>query len=152
MEQLGRANPTADSFIIFRPKDSLMIDDAVLSDADAKTWSCGTHRCIPPTDTLSRIVPLMSRFGITRLANVTGLDRIGLPVVAAYRPNSRSLAVAQGKGVTLEAAKASALMEAIELYHAERVNIPAIYGRFSDLVATHRIVDVTELARTATSQ
>jgi YcaO-like protein with predicted kinase domain len=43
-------------------------------------------------------------------------------------------------------------MEAIELYHAERVNIPVTYGRFSDLVTTHRIVDVAEIARTATSQ
>jgi ribosomal protein S12 methylthiotransferase accessory factor len=129
-----------------------MIDDAVLSDADVKTWFCGTHRCIPPADTLSRIVPLMPRFGITRVANVTGLDWIGLPVVSAYRPNSRSLAVAQGKGVTLEAAKVSALMEAIELHHAERVNIPLIYGRFSDLVTKHRIVEVAEMARTATGQ
>ena len=129
-----------------------MIDDGILSDAGAKKWLCGTHRCVPPAETLSRIVPLMSRFGISRVANVTGLDRIGLPVVAAYRPNSRSLAVAQGKGVTLEAAKASALMEAIELHHAERVNLPVIYGRFSDLIATHRMVEVTELALTATSK
>lgn len=129
-----------------------MIDDSVLANADVKSWLSGTHRCIPPTDTLSRIAPLMSRFGITRVANVTGLDRIGLPVVSAYRPNSRSLAVAQGKGVTLQAAKVSALMEAIELYHAERVNLPVIYGRFSDLIATHRIVDVAEIARSATSE
>jgi hypothetical protein len=30
--------------------------------------------------------------GITRIANVTGLDRIGVPVVMVWRPNSRSLA------------------------------------------------------------
>ena len=37
------------------------------------------------------------------------------------RPNARSLAVSQGKGLTLAAAKASGVMEAIELYHAERI-------------------------------
>lgn len=63
-------------------------------------------------------MPLM---GITRLANITGLDRIGLPVFVAIRPNSRILATSQGKGETIDAAKASALMESIESWHGERV-------------------------------
>ena len=67
----------------------------------------------------------MSRAGITRVANVTGLDVIGIPVVAVYRPNSRSLAVFQGKGLDLDAARASGVMEAIEAYHAEHVVAPA---------------------------
>ena len=52
----------------------------------------------------------MSALGITRLANITGLDRIGIPVVQAIRPNSRSVSTSQGKGESLDAAKASALM------------------------------------------
>jgi len=51
--------------------------------------------------------------GITRVANVTGLDHVGIPVVMACRPNARGLAVSQGKGLTLDAAKASAVMESI---------------------------------------
>jgi ribosomal protein S12 methylthiotransferase accessory factor YcaO len=35
---------------------------------------------------------------ITRLANVTGLDTLGILVVMSVRPNSRSLSVSQGKG------------------------------------------------------
>ena len=46
--------------------------------------------------------PIRAPFGITRVANVTGLDRIGLPVVLATRPNSRSVAVSQGKGTSLD--------------------------------------------------
>jgi ribosomal protein S12 methylthiotransferase accessory factor len=57
--------------------------------------------------------------GITRLGNVTGLDCIGIPVAVAVRPNSRSVSVSQGKGATLTHALASALMEAIEGFHAE---------------------------------
>ncbi len=60
-------------------------------------------------------MPLAARMGITRVAVLTGLDVIGIPVVAAYRPNSRSVAVHQGKGTTLAAAKASAVMEAVEI-------------------------------------
>ena len=71
--------------------------------------------------------------GITRVANVTGLDRIGVPVVMVCRPNARSLAVSQGKGLTLEAAKASGVMEAIELYHAERIELPLKLGSAREL-------------------
>jgi YcaO-like protein with predicted kinase domain len=59
--------------------------------------------------------------GITRLGNVTGLDRIGIPVAIAVRPNSRSVSVSQGKGLDLTQAMASALMEAAEGFHAEEV-------------------------------
>ncbi|NYH89991.1 ribosomal protein S12 methylthiotransferase accessory factor [Actinopolymorpha rutila] len=83
--------------------------------------------------------------GITRIANVTGLDHIGIPVVMVCRPNSRALAVAQGKGTTLDAAKASGVMESIETYHAERVHRPLLYGSLHDLEADHRLVDVTRL-------
>jgi YcaO-like protein with predicted kinase domain len=60
--------------------------------------------------------------GITRLGNITGLDRIGIPVVVAVRPNSRSVSVSQGKGLDLAQAMASALMEAIEGFHADEVD------------------------------
>jgi ribosomal protein S12 methylthiotransferase accessory factor len=59
--------------------------------------------------------------GITRIGNITGLDRIGIPVVVAVRPNSRSVSVAQGKGLDLDQAKASAVMEACESFHAEEI-------------------------------
>ncbi|TGV60738.1 hypothetical protein EN803_38435, partial [Mesorhizobium sp. M2D.F.Ca.ET.160.01.1.1] len=50
---------------------------------------------------IARIRPHWARMGITRVANVTGLDRIGIPVVMVCRPNARSLAVSQGKGIDL---------------------------------------------------
>ena len=84
-----------------------------------KTYTLGTHRVRPPADTLRAVQPLLARFGITRVANVTGLDRIGIPVWQAIRPNSRSLSVFQGKGVDGPAAKVSAIMESVEAWHAE---------------------------------
>jgi ribosomal protein S12 methylthiotransferase accessory factor len=85
--------------------------------------------------------------GITRIANVTGLDRIGIPVVMVCRPNSRTLAVQQGKGITLPAAKASGVMEAVEIYHAERIDHPLKFISYEDLRRSHRVVDVMELPR-----
>jgi ribosomal protein S12 methylthiotransferase accessory factor YcaO len=46
----------------------------------------------------------MADFGITRVADVTGLDCIELPVFMAVRPHSRGVSVAQGKGATRDAA------------------------------------------------
>ena len=81
----------------------------------------GTRREVAPAETLRRIRPLLRRAGITRLADVTGLDWIGIPVYQAIRPNSRNLSVAQGKGLTRTQAKVSALMESLESFHAERI-------------------------------
>lgn len=116
-----------------------------------KTSSDGTERAVPIDDTLDRIQPKLSQMGITRVATLTGLDRIGVPVVAVYRPESRSLAVAQGKGLTLAAARASGLMESIELYHAEHVELPLLYGSYRELASKHRMVEVPRLPRLSSS-
>jgi ribosomal protein S12 methylthiotransferase accessory factor len=117
-----------------------------------KAYRRGTHRTVDPATTLARVQPYLARMGITRIANVTGLDRIGVPVVMVCRPNSRSLAVSQGKGLTLDAAKASGVMEAIELYHGERIELPLKLGSVRDLGATHRLVDLDRLPRRADSR
>jgi ribosomal protein S12 methylthiotransferase accessory factor len=59
--------------------------------------------------------------GITRVGNITGLDNIGIPVASAIRPNSRSVSVSLGKGLTLDQAMASAQMEAAENFHGEDI-------------------------------
>ena len=51
------------------------------ADEALKRYTVGTHRICPPNDTLARVQPLLADMGITRIANVTGLDRIGIPVV-----------------------------------------------------------------------
>jgi len=107
-----------------------------------------THRVLAPTETVERVRPLMPAMGITRIATVTGLDRIGIPVVMVTRPNSRALAVSQGKGADLPAAQASGLLESVESYHAERVIRPRITGSYDDLRSSHRIVDVDRLPQT----
>lgn len=91
-----------------------------LADRSPTRFSGGTHRVVTPEETLARTAPVAAAAGITRVGGIGGLDRIGLPVVTAYRPASRNLAVSQGKGVTEAAARASAVMEAVELWHAER--------------------------------
>lgn len=65
---------------------------------------------------------MRSALGISRLADITGLDIAGVPVVQAVRPMSRSNSVSQGKGGTLAEAVVSAVFEAAESFFAERVD------------------------------
>lgn len=110
-----------------------------------KRFRHGTHRVMSPEQTLARVGAFATSIGVTRVANITGLDRIGIPVAQAVRPNARSLSVSQGKGLTLAAAKASALMESIEAHAAERVDRPVILSSYEDLVERRSVVDVNAL-------
>lgn len=112
-----------------------------------KVYQSGTHRSLCPAETLKRLTPLLPCFGITRIANVTGLDRIGIPVVMVVRPNSRSVAVSQGKGLDLESAKASGVMEAVETWHAERMTHALKLGSYEELRAEYPIADLDRIPR-----
>ncbi|MEV7087563.1 YcaO-like family protein [Streptomyces sp. NPDC093085] len=85
-----------------------------------KAYVDGTHRTRRPDQTWEAIRPLLMGYGITRVADVTGLDDLGIPVTMAVRPLARTLSVAQGKGATPAAARVSGAMEAIEAWHGER--------------------------------
>ncbi len=93
----------------------------------------GTHRIFLPEATLELVQRHLQAMGITRVADVTGLDTVGIPVVMVCRPNSRSVSVSQGKGSNLLAAKVSGLMESIEGYHAENISLPLRLGSCNDL-------------------
>lgn len=112
-----------------------------------KQFHQGTHRIVDPETTLARVLPLAQRMGVTRLAVLTGLDVTGIPVAAAVRPNSRSVAVHQGKGATLAAAKASALMEAVESWHAENLALPLRLATCGEMAEAAPAVDVAGLPR-----
>lgn len=115
--------------------------------SDRKRYRLGTHRVMAPRVTLDRVRPHLDAMGITRIANITGLDRTGIPVVTVCRPNARSLAVSQGKGLDIEAARASAVMESIETFHAEHIHAALRYGSVSELEGLLPLADVSSLPR-----
>jgi YcaO-like protein with predicted kinase domain len=112
----------------------------------------GTHRSQSLEDTLNHVLRLAPVIGITRVANVTGLDVVGIPVVMVCRPNSRSVAVSQGKGIDLASARASGLMEAAELYHAETITLPLRLATYEELRYKHEVVEIDELPRESGSR
>ena len=74
----------------------------------------GAGRARSAEETYSRITPLMPALGVTRVADITGVDRLGIPVVGVVRPLSSIQAYSWGKGATLLQAKISGMMEALE--------------------------------------
>lgn len=93
----------------------------------------GTHRTAPPEETLARIRAAAPLVGLTRLADITGLDRIGIPTVVGHRPNAPTLATSGGKGFTTLAATVSAGMEAVEIWHAENLRLDVLHAPHATL-------------------
>ena len=89
------------------------------------TYFTGTHRVIAPSKTIEINENKLKVAGITRIADITDLDRIGLPIYTAIRPTAEDGAVSiyGGKGITKDHAKASAMMEGFERYSAERQDV-----------------------------
>ena len=110
-------------------------------------------RVIPAEQTWRAIKPILKGFGITRVGEITGLDRVGIPVWIAVRPNARTLSVSQGKGLDDTAAKVSAAMEALEIAHAEQPQLPLRYATASEIATSGDgdVVDLNALPRMRSS-
>ncbi|MGK5627875.1 YcaO-like family protein [Streptomyces sp. URMC 123] len=113
-----------------------------------KVFFSGTHRVRHPAETWDRIAPSLRAFGVTRIADVTGLDSLGIPVVMAVRPTAPTLSVAQGKGSDLLLAKVSGAMEAIEFWHAEKAaaSLPGVRARAVELDLPYPVTGLTQRA------
>ncbi len=112
-----------------------------------KVYRDGTHRAREPEETLRWIEPKTAVAGITRLANITGLDRIGIPIFSAVRPTAAEGAVSvySGKGLTETLAKISAIMEAFERYSAEFRNEKTVKGNYNQISKEFNALDPESL-------
>jgi ribosomal protein S12 methylthiotransferase accessory factor len=106
-----------------------MTASSVSSLSDRLARHCATAEVLDEQEQARRTKQLVEtvfaarrQFGITRLGSLTRLDPGGICVVQAVRPLSLSNAVSQGKGRNLIDAAASALMESLETWAAERID------------------------------
>lgn len=76
--------------------------------------------------------PLCRRAGISRIGDLTGLDRIGLPVVQAVRPAALSEVTSLGRGLSKAEAAMGAVMEALERHYAETIPAERIFLATAD--------------------
>ena len=93
----------------------------------------GAHRACTPEQTLERMRPHFHAAGITRLAEITGLDRIGICVAQCIRPDAIVLAVDSGKGATPAAARCSAMMEGFERHVGESAPVWTMFATAAQL-------------------
>lgn len=107
----------------------------------------GTHRIIPPNETIENNEEKCKIAGITRITEITYLDRIGLPVFSAIRPTSQdgAISIYGGKGISSEHAKASAMMEGFERYSAEKQDENLVTGTVSEISSKGNIIDIKSL-------
>ncbi len=108
----------------------------------------GGIRVVSPKDTLERTLPLLEKAGLEDPEDITSKDNIGIPVYSIARPDAAEGAVSSynGKGVTFEQAKASAVMEAMERYSAEMRNEDhLVYGTYEQAKEVGLTVDPADL-------
>ena len=100
-----------------------------------KMYKDDTHRALPPEVTQERVEAKMPAAGITRVADITNLDRIGIPVFSSIRPmaDRGAVSVYNGKGATPAEARVSAMMEGLERYSAEVRDRDLKIARYSSL-------------------
>ncbi|MGD1004503.1 MAG: YcaO-related McrA-glycine thioamidation protein [Methanoregulaceae archaeon] len=112
-----------------------------------KTYYNDTQRAAPPEETLARIEPKVPAAGITRVADITNLDRIGIPVFSCIRPTAEggAITVYNGKGATVEESRISAIMEGIERYCSEVHNRRVELGYFHELFGRGRVIEPKDL-------
>ena len=88
--------------------------------------------------TLARAKKCVSEYGLTRLADITGLDYVGIPVYAAVVPKSDdAISVYNGKGVSALDASTGALMETLERQIALCTELPTESASVRELESRH---------------
>ncbi|MGD0056663.1 MAG: YcaO-related McrA-glycine thioamidation protein [Methanomassiliicoccales archaeon] len=112
-----------------------------------KKYTKDGHRIMDPASTLKRVEPLCRVAGITRIADITGLDRVGIPVFSSIRPVAETGAVTvyNGKGATKDQAKVSAIMEGLERYCAEVREKSIVRDLVDEMLTSVSAVDPRDL-------
>jgi ribosomal protein S12 methylthiotransferase accessory factor len=94
------------------------------------------ERSVLVAETYTRVKGIARHVPISRVADLTPLDDLGLPAYSAVTPLAKDLKVHNGKGATREAARVSAMMEAIERVSAERTGAPTIAASYRELAGS----------------
>lgn len=113
-----------------------------LNSAPSLKTSALSHRTVPPEQTEARLKQCASRIPITRVADLTPLDPLGLPVFSATTPMAVDLTTHLGKGLDARSARVSAMTEALERHCAERTTQPVLNMSYRDMIrAGHQTAD-----------
>jgi len=91
---------------------------------------------------------LTTKIGITRIADITRMDRLNIPNYSAVLPGTEDyIWVYSGKGPTKNHAKASVIMESIERFSSLPANFSGLIvkGRYGELAKSHNVLKYDEV-------
>ena len=118
-----------------------------LGSTETKYSASGVERSVNPADTIRRAQAVLDIIGVTKVADVTDLDRVGIPNFMTVRPHEVGAGISyyNGKGTTRAAAHAGALMEAIERHAGERYDGQVIAASYHNLRDEYPCIDPLEI-------
>ena len=118
-----------------------------LGTPETKYSLSGVERTVRPSVTIKRARRVMEAVGVTKVAEVTDLDRVGIPNFMTVRPHDAADGISyyNGKGTTRAAAHAGALMEAIERHAGESYAGPIVPSSTYNLRGDYPCVDPLEI-------
>src|SRR6266481_3315442 len=114
-----------------------------LGPREVKYSASGVERSVRPAATIRRARAVLDTIGVTKVADITDLDRVGIPNFVTVRPHDLGPGISyyNGKGTTREQALAGALMEAVERHAGERYDGPITTASHYNLRRRHACVD-----------
>ncbi len=116
-----------------------------LGPREVKYSSSGVERSVRPSATIRRARAVLDIIGVTKVADVTDLDRVGIPNFMTVRPDDLGISYYNGKGTTRADAYAGALMEAVERHAGEWYDGPVVASSYYNLREQHACVDPLEI-------
>ncbi|MEY4544801.1 MAG: hypothetical protein RL685_996 [Pseudomonadota bacterium] len=101
-----------------------------------------SHRQLHPSSAMLRAESLASRCGVSRVAEITGLDPLGVHCFSSIRPFAEAgdFTVTGGKGFSRDAARLSAVAEACERACLSPRGLPLVRASLQDLSQAHRVL------------
>jgi len=113
----------------------------------------GTQRVYDEATTLENTKDTIKKIGVTRIADITNLDRIGIPIFSAIRPSAAqgAISIYSGKGSTEQRARISAIMESFERCLAEKpglneniaegISAPTLVESYAKAIENFNVLD-----------
>ncbi|MFI0206881.1 MULTISPECIES: YcaO-like family protein [Streptomyces] len=125
-------------------------ENILLNPEVAQEWEVklvGEERGKPIAETLRRVEECRSLAGVTRVAEITELDRTGITVHQAVRPDAEAapgtFTIFSGRGKTPEHSRVAAIAEAMERFCGERANYDMrkmVIGSAGELSSEYQLV------------
>ncbi len=125
-----------------------MQDNTIITIDEKLTYHPGTQRVYDSEATLKNLEGIQEHVGVSRIADITDLDRIGIPIISTIRPGAAkgAISIYSGKGATMEQAHISGMMEAVERTFAEHtVDYDPVSAAYEDMAKEYRTLHPGEL-------